>query len=189
MPKKRSALTMAHETIAQFVKPGAFCIDATAGRGNDTLYLATLSGHSGKVIAFDIQQEAVDSTNALLAAHGFSGSAKAVLCSHTEMGRYASAETVDCITFNFGWLPGADHSVFTKAQSSVQAVQQGLALLKQDGLMTLCIYYGRDNGLSERDALLEYVRGIDSKQYTVIEHHFSNRPNNPPIYIMIVKAG
>ena len=57
---KLNTLGIAHKAIAEKVNPGDFCIDATAGRGNDTAFLCSLVGESGKVIAFDIQQQAVD---------------------------------------------------------------------------------------------------------------------------------
>ena len=62
-----NTLGIAHKIIAEHVQPGDFCIDATAGRGHDTAFLCELVGKEGKVLAFDIQQAAVDSTRALLA--------------------------------------------------------------------------------------------------------------------------
>lgn len=61
-----NATELVHSIINGRIGAGAFCIDATAGRGRDTAYLCELVGPYGRVIAFDIQQEAVDSTNALL---------------------------------------------------------------------------------------------------------------------------
>ena len=43
------------------IKPGDLCIDATMGNGHDTLFLSQLAGPSGFVLAFDIQQAALDS--------------------------------------------------------------------------------------------------------------------------------
>ncbi len=40
------------------------------------------------------------------------------LDSHENMAAYAEAETVSCITFNLGYLPGGDHSVATKATAA-----------------------------------------------------------------------
>ena len=61
-----SALNIINRVIDEKVKEGDICIDATAGRGNDTLHLCRLVGDSGHVTAFDIQQDAVDSTTSLL---------------------------------------------------------------------------------------------------------------------------
>ena len=82
-----NALTIVHETIKQYVREGSFCIDATAGRGYDTAFLCELVGKCGKVIAFDVQQEAVDSTKRLLDDKGLS--ADVILDSHANMDKYA----------------------------------------------------------------------------------------------------
>ena len=51
--------------------------------------------------------------------------------------------------------------------------------------MTLILYYGRETGFEEKDALLEYLPTIDSSKYTVVEMPFVNRSNCPPIPILI----
>lgn len=187
-PRKHfSALNIIHRVISEKVQPGDICIDATAGRGNDTLFLAKLVGETGHVTAFDIQQDAVDSTRELLAANGMSDRADVLLKSHSEMDEVAEENTVSCITFNFGWLPKGDHNVFTNKSTSIPAIEKGLKLLKSGGVMTLIIYYGRETGFEERDALLEYIPTIDSSRFTVIEMPFVNRPNCPPIPILILK--
>lgn len=184
---KLNTLGIAHKVIEEKVKPGDFCIDATAGRGYDTAFLCSLVGENGQVIAFDIQQQAIDSTRALLQERGCERIARLVLDSHSNMDRYAQPESVDCITFNFGYLPGGDHSIFTTPATSIPAIEKGLKLLKPGGLMSLCVYYGGDSGFEEKDALMEYFRTIDSKQYTVLITEFANRPNNPPIPVFILK--
>ena len=54
-----NALTLVHKNIAENVREGDTCIDATAGRGYDTAFLCELVGDKGRVIAFDIQQSAI----------------------------------------------------------------------------------------------------------------------------------
>lgn len=181
------AVNLAHDFIRQHVQSGDLCIDATAGRGHDTALLCRLCGPAGQVLAFDIQPEAVQSTRELLLREEL-GNARVILDSHSNLNRYAQPGSVSCIVFNFGWLPGGDHSIFTRAETSIAAIQQGMQLLKPDGVMSLCIYYGRDTGFAEKDALLEYVRNLDSRACTVIVHEFANRPNCPPIFVSIQKG-
>ncbi len=185
--KSFSALDIIKRVISENVSEGDICIDATAGRGNDTLFMAQLVGESGHVTAFDIQQDAVDSTKKLLEENGVSHRADVLLKSHSEMDAIFDEGSVSCITFNFGWLPKGDHSVSTKKETSIEAIEKGLRLLKKDGIMTLIIYYGRDTGFEERDAILEYLPTIDSEKYTVLEMPFVNRPNCPPIPIIIMR--
>ncbi|MGI5893667.1 MAG: class I SAM-dependent methyltransferase [Candidatus Merdivicinus sp.] len=182
-----NTLSLAHRFIREHVPAGGLCIDATAGRGYDTALLCELVGETGRVIAFDIQQEALDSTRQLLESRNLHSIAELHLDSHHHMAQYADAGTVDCITFNFGYLPRGDHSICTHPETSISAIEQGLTLLKPGGIMSLCIYYGGDTGFEEKDALLQYLKTIDSKVYTVLTTEFYNRPNNPPIPVQILK--
>lgn len=186
--KSFSALNIIQRVIRERVHEGDICIDATAGRGNDTLLLCKLVGETGHVTAFDIQQEAVDSTKALLESNGMSERADVLLKSHSEMDEIFEEGSVNLITFNFGWLPKGDHNISTKSETSIKAIKKGLKLLKPDGIMTLIIYYGRETGFEERDAILEYLPTIDSKLYTVVEIPFVNRQNCPPIPVLIMKG-
>ena len=182
-----NSLGLVRSFLRRHVREGALCIDATAGRGRDTVFLSELTGESGHVVALDIQNEAVESTRRLIDERGFGGTAEAFCDDHANIGHYASEDTVDCIVFNLGWLPGGDHSVFTRAGSSVAAIGEGLRLLRSGGVMSVCIYYGRENGTGERDAVLEYLRGVDPSRYTVVVCKFANRANCPPIPVFIIK--
>ena len=119
-PRKHfSALNIIHKIIRERVQPGDLCIDATAGRGNAALFLAELVGETGHVTAFDIQQDAVDSTKKLLEEHGMTSRTDVLLKSHSEMDEVFEEGTVSCITFNFGWLPKGDHNIFTNKSTSI----------------------------------------------------------------------
>ena len=176
-----------HHFLEDHVQPGDICIDATMGNGNDTALLSKLTGENGKVIAFDIQQMALDNTKVRLEKESCPENYELVLDSHETMADYADAGTVSCITFNLGYLPGGDHAKATKSDSSIQAICTGLELLKKKGLMTVCIYSGGDSGFEEKDAVLSYIKTLDSKKYLVIISEYANRPNNPPIPVLIIK--
>ena len=169
------------------VQPGDLCIDATAGNGNDTALLCQLTGPTGQVLAVDIEEKALSSARRRLDALGLSDNCRLILDSHEFMGNYAAPESVSCITFNLGYLPGSDHRTSTHATSTLRALASGLSLLKPGGLMTVCIYSGRDTGFEERDAVLSFVRTLDSRKYLVIQSEYVNRPNHPPIPVLILK--
>ena len=180
-----NATELVHSIINGRIGAGAFCIDATAGRGRDTALLCELAGEGGRVLAFDVQEDAVRQTNELLAREG--KHAEVHLDSHAHMESYAAPESVDCIVFNFGRLPGGDPHIFTHADSSIEAVNAGLRLLKPGGVMALAIYYGGENGYGERDALLAHLKTLDDRKYSVLVCDWANRRNDPPIPAFIFK--
>ena len=173
--------------IEEQVKPGDFCIDATMGNGNDTLLLSRLCGESGQVLAFDIQEQALNHTRERLQKAAAPENYTLLLESHSHMSQYARPETVSCIVFNLGYLPGGDHSKATRSNTSITAMEQGLFLLKKGGLLSLCIYSGGDSGFQERDDVLTWLKQLDPHKYLVIRSDYYNRPNNPPIPVLIIK--
>ena len=138
--------------IRQQVQEGDFCIDATMGNGNDTLLLSQLCGESGKVLAFDIQEQALTATQKRLNAGHVPENYRLLLESHANMAEYATPDSVSCIVFN-----------------------------------SLCIYSGGDSGFEERDQILDWLKNLDPHQYLVIKSEYYNRPNNPPIPVLIIK--
>lgn len=180
-----NALTIVHNAIRAYVKDGGCCVDATAGRGYDTAFLCELVGESGKVIAFDIQQDAIDSTKKLLDEKGLR--AQLVLDSHANMAKYVDKESVDCIVFNLGYLPKGDHSIYTHFESTKQAILSGLDCLKKGAIMCVSVYYGGDSGYEEKDALLPWLKTLDDSKYQVLATFFHNWKKDPPIPIFILK--
>lgn len=180
-----NTLSVVHDFLHRTVQPGAFCIDATAGKGRDTALLCRLAGESGRVLAFDVQEDAVRQTRALLEQEGLT--AEVVLDSHANMGCYAAPESMDCIVFNFGRLPGGDPKIFTTAASSIPAIDAGLALLRPGGVMALALYYGKENGYDEKNAILQHLKSINDRTFTVLSCEWLNREGDPPLPIFIWK--
>lgn len=176
-----------HHFITLQVRPGDICIDATMGNGHDTELLCRLAGNTGQVLAFDIQELAVRNTQKRLRKADVPDNYRLILDSHSHMEQYADAGSVSCITFNLGYLPGGDHALATRPDTSIAAIEQGLSLLKRGGLISLCIYSGGDSGFEERDALLSWVKELDSRKFLVIVSSYYNRPNHPPIPVLIRK--
>lgn len=181
-----NTLSLVHENLERFLRKGNTVIDATAGNGRDTVFLCGLVGEEGSVTAFDIQPQAIENTKKRLEENGWKN-ARVILDSHANMAQYVQEGTVDCIVFNLGWLPGGSHKIFTKADSTIAAIEAGFELLRPGGLMCVSIYYGGESGYEERDALLEYFKTVDANQYTVLITQFANRSGDPPIPVFILK--
>lgn len=181
--RDQNALKLCHRYWAEHLAPGMVCVDATAGRGRDTQLLCETVGDAGHVYAFDIQPDAIASTRQRLMENALLHRATLVLDSHRNLTQYVTR--ADAVVFNLGYLPGGNHSVGTCAGESIPALSAALALLAPSGFITVCLYYGGDSGFEERDALLDWLSAVDAKEYTVMVQQFYNRPNCPPIFIVI----
>ncbi len=182
----KNALSLSHDYILQAVSVGDTVIDATCGNGHDTLFLSTLVGKDGHVYAFDIQPRAIDHTRERL-TENIPFENTALICDgHENMEKYVS-EKISAAMFNLGYLPGADHSISTKKDTSIAAVCAACRLLKSSGLITLCVYSGGDTGFEEKNAILNFCKTLDPKIFTVAIHDFINQPNHPPMLVCIEK--
>ena len=182
----RSARFWAREMIEGALFEGARAIDATMGNGHDTRWLCELVGSGGHVYAFDVQADAVDRTRERLKAAGVEDRASLFCQGHQRMAEFVG-ETVDAIVFNLGWLPGAEHGVTTRTDTTLQAVDASLSLLKEEGIMTVCVYPGHEEGMRELEALLEWASHLDAKRYDALIKTYLNQPNDPPRMLAIRK--
>lgn len=115
-----------HQIIRSVAKKDGLYIDATMGKGHDTKLLCELAGEQGSVLAFDIQSEAVHATENLLQKEGLLDRATLLLTGHEHMDEYVQTESVDVVCFNFGYLPGGNHSISTKQRQVWKQLKKGL---------------------------------------------------------------
>ncbi len=184
-----NALKLSHRFIRERVSPGDLCVDATAGNGRDTALLAELVGEQGHVTAFDIQEAAIDNTRALLLERGLLPRVTLVQAGHESMGSHVRPGTISCVVFNFGFLPGGDHSIYTRADTSLRALDASLTALRPGGVISAALYYGGPNGYGERDAVLHWAASLPAKDHTALVQHFPNRPSDPPMLLLVEKHG
>lgn len=169
---------------ARLVHP-RLCVDATCGNGGDTAFLCRLVGPEGRVLGFDIQSEAITSTRARLEKQGLT--AELICDSHANLLQYVRPGTADIVMFNFGWLPGADHSVFSTADSSIPALEAALAALRTGGVLSAILYSGRVIGTDEKQSILGWLRALPLEKYTVLVCDFANWADTAPLPCLILK--
>lgn len=180
----KNSLEISHEIIRKTVSKGDTVVDATAGNGYDTLFLADLVGNEGIVYAFDIQEIAISNTRKRLEGAKANDRVKLINDGHENIDKYIS-ENVKAVMFNLGYLPKGDHSKATRGKTTIIAIEKCLEILQAEGVITIVIYYGGDSGFEEKDEILSYIRSIDSKKYSVLVHEFVNQVNCPPIAVCI----
>lgn len=181
-----SVVKQAHHLIAKIVRPGDLVIDATAGNGFDTAFLAGVVSPGGKVFAFDIQAEAIANTKKRLEAENLEKAVELYCLGHEELENILKSP-VKAIMFNLGYLPKGDHAIITKPSTTIKAIQDGLRLLLPGGLMTVVLYPGHPGGEVEAETVVQFLESLDSSQYTVLKLDFINRRNNGPFLVAVEK--
>lgn len=187
--KLERILPFARTLLKRAVKEGDIAVDATMGNGHDTVLLAKLVGEKGHVYAFDIQSQALMKTKEQLQQQQLEHRVTLFHKSHSALNEMLPAATppLTGAIFNLGYLPGGDKSIVTTAESTISAIEQLLERMEPEGIIVLVIYHGHPEGALERDALLEYVTGLDQQKAHVLQYQFMNQQNNPPFIIAIEK--
>ena len=162
---KINLTAFAHGFARERMRAGGFFVDATAGNGHDTAFLAEIAGEAGRVDAFDVQPEALEATRERLERSGLSGRVSLHLCGHENMAERlgpARLGTADAVFFNLGYLPRSDRRVKTRAETTLRALDAAWALLAPGGFISLTVYTRHEGGFEESAqvaARLEKMRG------------------------------
>ena len=170
--------------ISQHLSPGDVAVDFTMGNGNDTLYLSRAVGPTGRVYAFDIQQEALDSTADLLTSSGAPENYQLICASHHLAKDYVK-EPIKAGMFNLGYLPrSGKKAVTTMRVTTLPAVQAALELLAPDGVLIVAIYPGHEEGALEGEMLREYFSTLSRFRICASEFRILNSPTSPYFFLL-----
>jgi tRNA A58 N-methylase Trm61 len=148
---------LAHLLLERVISEGDLVIDATAGNGHDTVFLARCVGESGRVLAFDVQAAAIESTRRLLESADVSANVELFQESHARLADHVSAGSVAAIMFNLGYLPGSDQSVITTTSETLIALEAAVQALRPGGWLCVICYPGHDGGNDEASAVESWL--------------------------------
>ncbi len=159
---------LAQDLVRARLSAGMVAVDATAGNGHDTLFLAKSVGPTGIVYAIDIQSAAIEATHDRLHSEGVDKSVVLIQASHDDWAAILPGKhykNVDAVMMNLGYLPGGDQSIKTKTESTAKAIREAFDWLKPTGILTVLAYIGHPGGEEEcvaaRSTLLEYISRPD----------------------------
>ena len=178
-----------HTILTNHLKEGDQAIDATAGNGYDTLLLAEQVGPSGKVIAIDIQDCAIQSTQEKLDSAGMTDRVRLVTEDHATALRNLIASNVGkiaAITFNLGYLPGSDKRIQTNAESTKEALTASIQLLSPGGCLSVTAYRGHSGGTAEAETVESFMRK-SRKEGLAVDCYEPESSNSPPILWVLRK--
>lgn len=190
-------LEMAHWMLKDIIKTNDVVVDATMGNGYDTQFLAELGAN---VYAFDVQEEALNATEKRLDDAGIKNqifeknlsnlltepSVNLVLSGHEKLSEYVK-EPIKAAIFNLGYLPKTDKSVVTKADTTLTALDALTNQLVVGGRIAIMIYYGHEEGMEEKDAVIKWTSSLPQKDWEVTSYAPLNQIHTPPILVLIEK--
>ncbi|MGI8602251.1 MAG: class I SAM-dependent methyltransferase [Verrucomicrobiales bacterium] len=164
-------------------------MDATAGNGHDTLFLASLVSPGGTVHAFDVQMKALHRTEERLREKGVRDGT--VILHH--IGHEFAAATlaaagviaIRAAMFNLGYLPRGDPAIITQPNTTIRAVADMLSLLDSQGIITLVMYVGHPGGESEAAALRAFIQQIPTSEFMARHYRPAPHRDHSPELIVI----
>ena len=189
VPEIERPTQRAHRELAAVLREGDLAIDATAGNGHDTLFLARQVGESGRVIAFDIQPAAITATSARIREAGFIRRVRFVIGSHARLSEQVRPGVARAVVFNLGYLPGGDHSIVTRSESTLSALGQALEILQPGGLLAIVCYPGHPGGDLESEAVLEWLHSLDPELFLTEVDRRVDTLRPAPFLVLVRKAG
>ena len=179
----------AQTLVRDVVRPGETAIDATAGNGHDTCFLAEAVGHDGRVFGFDVQNDALHRTSARTANVGYAN-VTLLQRSHAEM-KAALPEvdhgSVAAVMFNLGYLPGGDHAVTTRTESSLTAISTALSLVRAGGIVTVLAYPGHAGGDDEAGNVQNLIDELPAAEFETSIHRSATTSETAPRLFVIVR--
>lgn len=172
--------------LREALKPGDTVVDATLGNGYDAEHLLELVGENGFLIGFDIQSEAIASSQQRLSR--FKDSCfKLIMDSHHHMKSYLQNENPKAVIFNLGYLPKADKLKTTQWETTQPAILTALELIAPGGFVAITTYPAHEAGAIEDAALSSWLRTLNQKEFEVSCIEMRNQINHPPILYWISK--
>ena len=170
--------------ILAHLKTGDVAVDFTMGNGGDTAFLSQTVGESGRVHAFDIQEQALTSTRARLAELGCPSNVELHLASHHRVLEFVN-EPIKAGMFNLGYLPGSGlKAVTTMRETTMPAVEAAIDMLLPDGVLIVAIYPGHEEGALEGDMLREYFATLSKYRICASEFRILNSPTSPYFFLV-----
>ena len=180
------AVPLAHFFLRERVRAGDLVVDATCGNGLDTVLLAELVGETGRVLAFDLQESAIEKTSERLKEAGLDERVELVLSGHERISGFLS-EPARAFVFNLGYLPTGDRRIKTTPGSTLSALGQARELLQPSGLILISVYTGHDGGEEEWEAVKGWCEALPPHEFNVWQSRQLNRGETAPFLVVVEK--
>jgi len=186
-----AAITFSRRLLSGKLGPGRVVVDATAGNGNDAVFLARLVTPGGMAHCFDIQPLALARTRALMEREGLAHAARFHETGHERLLETIPEERgrVAAVVFNLGFLPGGDESVITRPETTIAALEASLEALAPDGAVSVVCYAGHPGGEEEAARVQAWCEALDFDAWRALRYELTNKPGGAIRLFFIEKHG
>lgn len=212
--ESKNTNSCAHNLADNLPKPSRLLLlDATAGNGRDTLFLAqaleSLAASSDIIVhAFDVQAEAIKKTQKRLEAESLGQRLKTYLESHEHLASFLpEPDAIAIAMFNLGFLPRSNKELITKKASTLLALKslcglnyadlspneklagaalpEAKVLLALGGLLAVHCYAGHAGGELETEAVLDFCNQLDSSKWRVLQTELISKKQNRELLFLV----
>ena len=180
-------LDLQKQFIRNHLREGDTAVDFTMGNGHDTEFLSKTVGAAGHVYAFDIQEQAINSTRENLTKAGCPENYTLIHDSHHKVAEYVKTP-FKAGMFNLGWLPGGDKSITTLRESTMPAIQAAIDLMDKDAILNVAVYPGHAEGDAEGKMLEEYFATLSRHRVCCTKVAILNSPTSPYFFVIETKS-
>jgi len=161
---------------------GLVALDGTAGNGFDTCFLAELVGQEGRVVALDLQQDAIQITRNKLDAMGWGNRVDCICDCHSNVLRHLQphcSNGLQVAMFNLGYLPLGNKAIITKRETTLVALAAVFEMLGKNGIMSVLSYPGHLGGSDEHVAVEAWIE--HAKQRSRVESYRDENNRLSPV--------
>ena len=180
-------LSLQKHFILSHLGEGDAAVDFTMGNGYDTVFLSKTVGPRGSVTAFDIQPDALLSTEKNLRENGCPDNWRLIRASHDRAREFVKGP-IRAGMFNLGYLPGSGRKQLTTMRATtLPAVERALGMLGEDAVLTVAVYPGHAEGAAEGEELGRYFASLSRFRWSIAQFRMLNSPDSP--FFIVCETG
>ncbi len=186
-PLFNTPIDLAHHFWKELLQKNDTVIDATCGNGKDSLALVKiLSPLQGSLLCIDIQKQALEITQRLLAQEtpSFLPRVQFYHQSHATLPQIPEGSSLKLIVWNLGYLPKGDKSITTQTASTEESILQGMNILSPGGILCITCYPGHWEGKKEQENLLQKLSVLNPQLWCFTSFFWPNRKDSPSLFLL-----
>lgn len=179
---------LCHHLVRPYLAHGGAVVDATAGNGHDTEFLARTVGSEGRVYAIDAHEDAIASTRKKLEMAEVLDRVTLLLGRHEKFHELLPDSLrgeIHGFMFNLGYRPGGDKSFVTRKDTTIQALKNCQSWLAPGGFISVLAYRGHDGGPDEAAAVLAWLSALLPVDYETLRCDVPNASDQSPVLFLV----